>query len=242
MANYCDYKVIVKGKKNACYAFFGSMSCVEEKWIVEEGGTDEAYTIQFEGNCKWAVDAYCTPWDGEFPVILPEDADEAMAVAEEKYWYNTVKERSKMFEVEVWCNSADVEDYDPNMGPFEIFEHYINGESVGGECPDELHIDGRDQDDEDVWVNDLSETGDIFEELVEELEFVKEVFGRYSDEEIQKILTVDEAYTDGKLDRDKTAKLYIEMLFEEDDIFPDIYDCDFEQFKAFTEKHIEGLF
>ena len=70
-----------KGKKNACYAFFGSMSCVEEKWIVEEGGTDEAYTVQFEGNCKWAVDAYCTPWDGEFPVILPENADEAMAVA-----------------------------------------------------------------------------------------------------------------------------------------------------------------
>lgn len=242
MANYCDYKVIVKGKKNACYAFFGSMSCVEEKWIVEEDGTDTAYTIQFEGNCKWAVDAYCTPWDGEFPVILPEDADEAMAVAEEKYWYNTVKERSKMFEVEVWCNSADVEDYDPNMGPFEIFEHYINGESVGGECPDELHIDDHDQDDDDIWFNDLSEDLDLSEELA----FVKEVLSRHSDEEVQMILPDEDVFTDGKLDRDKVAEIYIELIFEDGGMaitdFRGFYDGDLEQFKAFAEKDIEGAF
>ncbi len=142
MANYCDYKVIVKGCKNACYAFFGSMSCVDGKWIVEEDGTNDAYTVRFEGNCKWSVDAYCTPWDGSFPVILPEDANEAMAVAEENYWYNTVQERSKMFEVEVWCNSADVEDYDPDKGPDEIFEHYVKGQVVFDECPDILRIKG----------------------------------------------------------------------------------------------------
>ena len=151
MANYCDYKVIVKGKKNACYAFFGSMSCLEDKWIKEEDGTDDAYEIYFEGNCKWSVDAYCTPWTGECPVSLPEDADEAMDVAEEKYWYKTVRDRSKMFEVEVWCNSADVDDYDPDEGPDEIFEHYVNGMNVGGECPDKLRItcDDEEFDDDD---------------------------------------------------------------------------------------------
>ena len=121
MANYCDYKVIVKGKKNACYAFFGSMSCCDSKWVIDESGTDDDYTLLFEGNCKWAVDAYCTPWDGPFPVELPKDYQEAYNEAEENYWYNTVRERSKMFNVEVLCNSADVEDYFEDA---EIYEHY----------------------------------------------------------------------------------------------------------------------
>ena len=30
-----------------------------------------------------------------------------------------------MFQVEVFCNSADIEDYDPDEGLSEIFEHYI---------------------------------------------------------------------------------------------------------------------
>lgn len=38
-----------------------------------------------------------------------------------------------MFEVEVWCNSADV---DLPIG--DIFMHYKNGEDLGGECPEEI--------------------------------------------------------------------------------------------------------
>lgn len=147
MANICSYKVIVKGKKNACYAFFGSMPCYDDKYILEEEGTNESCTVRFDGNCKWSVDSYCNPWTGGFPVILPDDPDEAMEEAENKYWYNTVQERSKMFGVEVWCNSADVEDYDPDEGPYQIFEHYINGEPAGGECPEELVIEDDSWDD-----------------------------------------------------------------------------------------------
>ena len=156
MANYCEYNVIVKGRKNACYAFFGSMSCLDSKEIFDESGTDDDYTVKFNGNCKWSVDSYCTPWNGEFPVSLPEDADEAYEAGEELYWYNTVQERSKMFGVEVWCNSADVEDY--TVHPFELFEHYLCGDDMGsdysgfnesGLCPDELRIYGIDEDDGD---------------------------------------------------------------------------------------------
>ena len=135
MANCCAYKVLVCGKKNACYAFFGSMSSMDSKSIVEEHGSDSNYTLRFEGNCKWSVDSYCTPWSGDIPVELPDNAVEAQQVAETKYLYNTVQERSKMFEVEVFCNSADIEDF---LG--EIFEHYINGQDKGGECPEELRI------------------------------------------------------------------------------------------------------
>ena len=149
MANCCNYKVIVKGKKNACYAFFGSMPAYDDKYITEESGTDDDYTVFIEGNCKWAVDAYCTPWEGPCPVELPEDADEAYNEAEENYWYNSVRDRSKMFNVEVQCNSADIEDYDPEFGPYEIYEHYVNGEEIDDECPKELRIKGDDDDDYD---------------------------------------------------------------------------------------------
>lgn len=46
-----------------------------------------------------------------------------------------------MFMVEVLCNSADIADFDPDEGPIEIFEHYVNGKDAGGECPDILHIE-----------------------------------------------------------------------------------------------------
>ena len=146
MANYCDYKVIVKGRRNACYAFFGSMSCLDDKSIVEETGTDAACTLRFAGNCKWSVDAYCAPWDGPCPVALPDNAFDAMALAEEKYHYHTVQSRSRMFAVEVLCNSADVEDYDPDLGPYQIFEHYLCGQPADGDCPEVLRIRPDEED------------------------------------------------------------------------------------------------
>jgi len=146
MANCCEYKVIVKGKKNACYAFFGSMSCMDYKDIVSETGTDEDCILRFEGNCKWSVDSYCEPWNGTFPVDIPENYEEAYQLAENKFWYHTVEERSKMFEVEVFCNSADIEDYEDE--PIEYFEHYISGVYQYCECPVELRIGSGDEDEE----------------------------------------------------------------------------------------------
>ena len=134
MANICEYKVIVKGKKNACYAFYGSMSAFD-KWVVSEEGTDDNFILKFEGNCKWYVDCYCNPYSGNKPVILPEDSEEAYNLAEEKFWYHTVQERSEMFSVEVLCNSADVDDY---LG--DTFEHYISGKKIYDNCPKELNI------------------------------------------------------------------------------------------------------
>lgn len=135
MANVCEYKITVKGKKNACYAFFGSMSVLDCKLIEAKSGTDDDYSMTIHGDCQWAVDWQCTPWSGAYPVSLPEDANAAMNLAEEQYWYKTVRDRSKMFGVEVLCNSADKDD-----GGVEIFQHYRCGEDIGGECPDELRI------------------------------------------------------------------------------------------------------
>jgi len=153
MANICKYKVIVKGKKNACYAFFGSMAAYNCKDIVSESGTDDNFTLFFTGDCKWSVDSYCKPWEGEFPVKLPEDPYEAMLEAERKYWYKTVQEHSKMFDVEVKCNSGDIEgDYSKYIKLAEAgvmnfdknnigrYEHYKSGEPAGGKCPKKLYV------------------------------------------------------------------------------------------------------
>ena len=140
MANICKYKVIVRGKKNACYAFFGSMSCMDYKEILRESGDNENCEVMFEGTCKWAVDMYCNPFSGEKPVQLPEDPDEAYKEAENNYWYNTVQERSEMFQVEVLCNSIDIDEFNPD---WNIWEHYISGKPVyddDDEMPEELEI------------------------------------------------------------------------------------------------------
>jgi len=140
MANSCEYHVIVKGKRNNCYAFYGSMSALDYKEIDWEEGTDNNYEMKFSGNCKWSVDSYCSDkYEGPFPAFIPEDYLEAEDYAEDHYWYNTVELRSKMFDVEVKCNSADIE-YDPeNIENY--YEHWKSGEKLGGKCPDELYIE-----------------------------------------------------------------------------------------------------
>lgn len=132
MANVCEYKMIVKGKRNGCYAFYGSTSNFGGKKLDSWEGPDENGTLKFHGDCKWAIDSYCTPYSGEKPVKLPEDYNEALQEGEDCYWYNTVRERSEMFQVEVQCVWADTDDYDPETGPDNVYEHYKNGE----ECPD----------------------------------------------------------------------------------------------------------
>lgn len=142
MANICMYKVLVKGRRNACMAFFGSTPCLDDKWITSEEGTDEHCTLLFEGDCKWEVDAYCKLWCGECPVELPEDAEEALRFAEEHDWYYTVQSRSEMFNVEVFCNSLDECSDEPK------FEHYINGMPVYDSCPQELEFDWDDPEED----------------------------------------------------------------------------------------------
>ena len=178
MANTCGYKVIVKGKKNACYAFFGSMPYFDEKIINSESGTEEEYTLKFQGYCDWDVDSNCGPWNGGFPVILPENYLEAEQEAENKYEDIIVQERSKMFEVEVWCNSMDLDDPE-----FYTYEHYISGKPILDLCPDELEFEGQEEmeNDFDPEIEMVLEMIDSMspEEIIEEYgvdpEKVKEI-------------------------------------------------------------------
>ena len=171
MANICKYKVIVKGRKNACYAFYGSMPAYNYNNIIEESGTDENYTLRFSGDCKWSVEQYSKAWEGSFPVVLPDNPDEAMKEAQEKYCNIFVQDRSQMFNVEVLCNSAGIEDFDPAEGPEEIFEHYINGLDIYDDCPSELRFEVECED-EYEYKNEIP-----FEEIRDVLPIIKSIEG-----------------------------------------------------------------
>ena len=160
MANYCDYKCIVKGPKNACYAVFGSMSTYDDKWIAEESGDDENYCMRFEGNCKWSVDSYCEEREDLTPFEIPSDPKEAFEFGQDN-WGILQRQKPILFGVEFMCNSADTDDYDPDeydeCGGF--YEHYdIDGNEVKDECPKELYI--KVESDYDDYYDGESEDGE----------------------------------------------------------------------------------
>ena len=173
MADICDYKIKVHGPKNACYAFMGSTSTYDEREILSESGNDKNYELTFKGCCKWGIDMYCHDFKGEKPVALPRDANEAYAQAEDLYWYHTVKERSEMFGVEVWCNSGSSETFESaiakilesgeltiddlkdndEFNPY-MYEHYNCGKEIFDEMSEEINIPfsfSNFEDEDDDW-------------------------------------------------------------------------------------------
>lgn len=143
MANSCSFRVIVKGRKNACYAFMGGQNCDYANVTFEEG-TDENFELHFSGTCAWCVDMYCDEYSGKCPVKLPKDCEDAFEKffeMEEKY---TVKSRSAMFDVEVMCNSMCRECGDEEPA---YYEHYKSGKPdiYDDEIPEELELGSMNQ-------------------------------------------------------------------------------------------------
>lgn len=123
MANICEYHILVRGRRNACHALFGGQSVLDEKWITNESGSDEDCSLVFQGTCKWYVDAYTSPYLGSPELTIPADPQDAELFGE-GFWGVSLQEKSRLFDVEVWCNSIDID------SPVAIFSnHYICGES-----------------------------------------------------------------------------------------------------------------
>ena len=130
MANICVYKIQVCGKKNACYALFGSINMLEDKEILEESGTDDEYLLAFKSACKWSVDQYTEQDDSPKAEDIPENEDDAIKYGE-RYTGVPLSDKSRIFDVEVWCNSIDIDD------PVELYNnHYIAGEEQYTEYED----------------------------------------------------------------------------------------------------------
>lgn len=136
MANYCEFKGILKGRKNACYAAYGCFEVYDDKRIVKEYGTNEDYFLQFEGNCQWSIQHYSYSRENSKPIAIPEDPEKAFEYAEENYQDLSLADICQLFQVELLCN----------WGVFELsnqatFEHYIRNIKVNSYCPDELRFE-----------------------------------------------------------------------------------------------------
>lgn len=139
MANICLYKIKVRGRQRACYALVDMMPLYSwEKEMLSEEGTEEDFTLVFLGACKWSV-KYGT---SAIPNIAPFTDAELEAVADGDHWDTTMRDKSILLGVEIWCNSKDIDD-----SSWAIFEHYDRGRVINDECPKELHIKrGREYD------------------------------------------------------------------------------------------------
>lgn len=134
MAKVCKFKIIVKGKANACAAFYTSKPSYGAT-VVEEKGTPGNYYLHFEGSCKWKMDYGAKRWNGSFPVVLPEDIQGAGKLAVRNYSEYSMQDRSRMFQVEVLCNYAVLDNDDGAH-----FVHYKNGVPIFDRTPEELYI------------------------------------------------------------------------------------------------------
>ena len=151
-----EYKIMIKGFLNACYAFMGSTKSIDEPKIIVETVNDKETIIVFHVKNHFPIDMYCKDFTGDKPVVLPDDKDVSFQEAKSKYWHYTLRERSEMFNVEVWCNGGstevcdnaiagalydgeitveDLKDY--TFDPY-IYEHYNCGNSIHDKMPDDI--------------------------------------------------------------------------------------------------------
>ena len=148
MSEMCSFAMLVRGKKNSCYAFVGSGSYEDYEIDSAKEVEDGLFELSLSGAAKGSLDGgWPKKWNGEMPGAVPEDAEKALEFGFNYCGY-TVKDRSKMFGVEVWANSGildyyedeefddeEEDDDDDSDGIVADYEHYINGEVVNDKCP-----------------------------------------------------------------------------------------------------------
>lgn len=166
MANICLYKVKVCGKKINCYKLIDMMPLYSwEKDILFEDGTDENFTLIFTGGCKWGVDRYTK----DYKDLLPYTDEEVSKIEDGDGWDYCLKNKSTLLDVDIYCNSKDIDD----MG-YAYYEHYNRGVKIKDECPKELHIKrGRDYD-EDYDDGEDEERQERLKELEDKYKYDKD--------------------------------------------------------------------
>ena len=152
MANICMYKIKVKGRQQACYAFINMMpSYSYEKEILDESGTEDDYELILRGDCKWSVSSYTSAMENPQPFTQ----EELNAVQDGDHWDKTLKDKSVLLDCEIFCNSKDIDD-----SSWAIYEHYNRGKTIHDECPKALHIKrGRDYGCDDIVIPLSAVTG-----------------------------------------------------------------------------------
>jgi hypothetical protein len=132
MANICEYRLRIKGKKENCYHFLNSMSVYSNCETFKEEGTDDSFIIEAIGDCKWDVYAYIKKVPAKFNF---EEALKRALEGDYSAFFNLpLKDKSKMFDIEVQISWTDVEDIELDARTNNLlkysYEHWNKGEKI----------------------------------------------------------------------------------------------------------------
>jgi len=122
------YKILVRGQKNSCYAFYGSLPCCYKKKIAKVTKINNKYVEMLITGCaKKHIDQiyHNKKYDYEMPILLPDNYKKAEQNACSEYIEYCLQSKSKMFSVEVFATSINgkySEDYQRS--------YYYNGENL----------------------------------------------------------------------------------------------------------------
>ena len=125
MANFCFYQIKAIGPKKAVLLFSNILPILDYLDVDSEGGTDEKYTMELSGNCKWSVNFNCKELSF-FKVNLDDFDEDSLRDGQGNVnWiYATMRQKSEVLGLELqiryWSDESD----------FDQFDHYINGKCV----------------------------------------------------------------------------------------------------------------
>jgi hypothetical protein len=133
MANWCEYRLRIKGKRDDCYFFLNSMNALEEYDIRKEKGTDDNFVLEAIGYCKWDVYSYTMPVNKSFNY---EEQRASITTIEDCWRFFSLppEDKSKLFNVDVLISWTDIDEpFVDDDFPEELdysFEHWNNGERI----------------------------------------------------------------------------------------------------------------
>jgi hypothetical protein len=131
MANICEYCLKIKGKKEDCHLFLLSMPAYDDYNVIKEEGTDDDFILAATGTCKWDVYAYVEDVEADF-----DHEAVRKSISESKctdLWYIPLKDKSKVFNVDVRISWTDIEDTvidEEENCIMSSYEHWNNGEEA----------------------------------------------------------------------------------------------------------------
>lgn len=125
MANFSEYEIHVKGKKENVLLFFTTMQSENNKNVVEEKQSNNDYIMHFSGSCYGGFDHQCKSEISHEKALLT-----LMGTLPNKPLYITLEGKSSLFDLDIEIHSWSFD------AGYDCFYRYKNGKTLIEEYKD----------------------------------------------------------------------------------------------------------
>lgn len=281
MANICTFEIKLKAKKEDCYQIIEHELSGYEFRVISENGTENEYFMHISGECRWSVTESMV--NGREGNILLKAAEKNNAEIEaigydtsepdwiEHYYYkgNTVIKEFALPQVvygdgfdEYELTDADREKYSyREEDDIYILKSEYDEKFEWDEENEEMRFEFSITSEEPQAPESTEDSVEALsfpnsEDLKAEREYVKGIFGRYTDEELLALCAIESflnygnesAVINGRPDLDRITDKFMEVAFEDGGLaftdFAGFYNREdyFDQFKEIVEADIGNMF